>query len=290
MNLRNLVFVLIPACFFSCTGPRNIYSASPFVSPVRMDKGNIALEANYFTHTRQTNRDTIPGIHDNCIGLNISHMLTERSLVFGFIDIKKEQDMFRDSIAQPGDSYFYQYNAGFDSSVIFVKRHTIGAGVQFFSKDYNGSSISLAISLGWHHFSMNESGLLQRVPYHRFYKVNQLSLSLQQNFLIKISRNFKLGWVPRLTVLNNFKAHTDYSFEEKVNASLLDNRIYALFSMIGFYADYRPSRKIPLHIVGQFFNEWSLYGDKDNSDMVSKTNPFHVKGTGAAAGVRYIFK
>jgi hypothetical protein len=120
--------------------------------------------------------------------------------------------------------------------------------------------------------------------------VNQLSLSLQQNFLIKISRSFKLGWVPRLTVLNNFKAHSDYSFEEKVNASLLDNRIYALFSMIGCYADYRPSRKIPLYIVGQFFNEWSLYGDKDNSDMVSKTNPFHVKGTGAAAGVRYIFK
>ena len=255
-----------------------------------MDKGNTAIEANYFTHTRQTNRDTIPGIHDNCIGLNISHMLTERSLVFFYIDTKKEQDMFRDSIAQPGDSYFYNYNAGFDSSVIFVKRHTLGAGIQVFSKDHNGSSISLAISLGWHHINMNESGLLQRVPYNRFYRVNQLSLSFQQNFLIKISRNFKLGWVPRLTLLNNFRAHSDYSLEEKVNAGLLDKRIYALFSMIGFYADYQPSRKIPLHIVGQFFNEWSLYGDKDNGDILSKTKPFYVKGTGAAVGMRFIFK
>ncbi|HEU5168718.1 MAG TPA: hypothetical protein VFU29_24400 [Chitinophagaceae bacterium] len=90
--------------------------------------------------------------------------------------------------------------------------------------------------------------------------------------------------------MNNFRAHSDYSFEEKVNARLLDKKIYALFSMIGFYTDYQPSRKIPLHIVSQFFNEWSLYGDKDNGDILSKTKPFYVKGTGAAVGMRFIFK
>jgi len=96
MKIYQVLTLLIPVCcFISCTGPRNIYSASPFVSPVRMDKGNTAVEANYFTHTRQTNRDTIPGIHDNCIGLNISHMFTERTLVFFYIDTKKEGGSWR---------------------------------------------------------------------------------------------------------------------------------------------------------------------------------------------------
>jgi hypothetical protein len=257
-----------------------------------MEKKAVAIEANYFSHTRLANTpDSIPGNQDNCFALNFSYMLKERALVFAGTDVKKEQNQFHDSIAMVNDPYFYTYNAGFDSSIVFGKRHTINAGIEFFSQGHKATTTSLAISLGWHHFNMNESGLLQRTPYQRFYKVNQLSLSLQQNLLFSVSSNFKLAWVTRLTILNNFKANTDYSFEEKINASLLDKRIYGLFSHIGFYADYRPLKKVPFYITGQFFDDWSVSDDKDNENTGPHSiKTFHVKGTGGSAGIRYIFK
>ncbi len=291
MKIYLPALLIIPiCCLLSCTGPRNIYSSSPYVSPVPMEKGATAIEAIYFSHANQPSKTENLRGHDNCFGLNVSHMLKERTLVLAFADVKKERNQFHDSIATANDPYFYQYNANFDSSVVFGKRYAVGAGVEFFSKGYKKISSSHAALLGLHHYNMNESGLLGRIPYQRFYKVNQLSFSLQQNFLLKVSSNFNLAWIARLTIFKNFRADTDYSFEEKRNASLLDKRVYGSFSHIGFYADYQPLKKIPIYITGQFFNDWSMYKDRDPEIHPNEVKPFHVKGTGVSTGLKYIFK
>ncbi len=289
MKLYFTVFllILIP-CIFSCTGPRNIYSASPFVSPVRMEKGATAVEVNYFTHTRQTNvRDSVPGNRDNCFGLVFSHMPKERTLVFAYTDVKKERNQFHDSTAIANDPSYNAYNAGFDSSVLAGKRYSLGAGIEFFSKDHGKATMSLAVFVGFHQLKMNESGLLMRTPYHRFYKVNQMSLSLQQNFLFKISNSFKLAWVTRLTMLNSFKATTDYSSDEKRNAGLHDKRINVFFCLTGLYADCRPLKNVPMYINGQFFNDLSMWNRSFTNYELGR---IYIKRTGVPVGMKYIFK
>jgi len=259
----------------SCTGPRNIYSASPFISPVRMEKGATAAEINYFSHTTSTQKADSVVRKDNCFGLNISHMLKEKMLVFVFGDSKKDRNI--DSID----------NAGFDSSFITSNRHTIGAGIEFFSKEGKGITSSFAVSLGLHRFDMNESGLLMQAPYQRFYKLNQLSLSLQQNFLFKPGKHFKLAWINRLTILNSFKALTDYSSEEKFNTGLQDRRTNVFLGLIGFYVDYHPIKNIPLYINAHLFNDLILWKDVLAKPELGRV---YIKGTGVSTGMKYIFK
>jgi hypothetical protein len=50
---KQISLLVLTLWLVSCNGPRNIYSASPFVSPVPLTKGATAIEANYFTHTRE---------------------------------------------------------------------------------------------------------------------------------------------------------------------------------------------------------------------------------------------
>lgn len=253
-----------------------------------MEKKAVAIEANYFAHTRQRNvPDSFPGNHDNCFGLTFFHMLKERTLIYLYADVKKERNQFHDSIPRADDPSFNFYNAGFDSSIVFGKRSTLGAGIEFFSIDRGKATTSLSVSVGLHQFNMNESGLLQRAPYHRFYNVNQLSLSFQQNFLFKVSRNFKLAWVTRLTILNSFKANTNYSFDEKLNAGLRDERVNVFFGWTGLYADYRPFKKVPIYINGQFFNDLSYSNYPGAKYTVGSV---YINGTGVATGVKYIFK
>src|SRR5262245_20898311 len=229
-KFTSLAALLLSICFLaSCTGPRNIYSASPFVSPVAMDKGATAIDASYFSHTRQTNAGA-QGNHDNGIGLNLSHMIGEKWLAFVSTDLKKERNQFGDSIRLPGDPSFNAYNAGFDSSLVFGTRYSVGGGIEFFPGDHeNKVTNSLALSAAWHQSRLRESGLLQRTPYHRFYDVNQISLSLQHNLLFRINSSFNLAWVIRLTILNSFRANTDYSEEEKIDSGLHDKSLKAFF-------------------------------------------------------------
>ena len=289
MKVYITAFLLIPVyCLFSCSGPRNIYSASPFVSPVRMEKGATTIEGNYFTHTRQPNvRDSVPGNRDNGFGLNLSHMLKERTLVFVYADVKKERGQFHDSTNILNDPSFNAYNAGFDSSVVIGKRHSLGAGIQIFSKDHGKVTTSLASSVGFHQIDMNESGLLAQTPYHRFYKLNQLSLSLQGNFLFSVNNSLKLGWVSRLTIVNNFKANTDYSPGEKLSAGLRDERMDVFLCITGLYAQYKPLKKIPVYINGQFFNDLAFW-----NHSLAKYEPgrIFIKGTGISVGMNYVFK
>ena len=261
MKVYIIALLLITGyCLFSCTGPRNIYSASPFVSPVHIEKGTTAIETNYFTHTRQANvRDSVPGNRDNCFGLILSHMVKERTLVFACADVKNERNQYNDSTNIANDPSFNAYNAGFDSSIVFGKRHSLGAGIEIFSKGHGKATTSLAGSVGFHQFNMNESGLLAQVPYHRFYKLNQLSLSLQGNLLFNVNSSFKLAWMNRLTIVNSFKANTDYSSGEKLNAGLRDEGIGIFICMTGLYAHYKPLRKVSLYIDGQFFNDLAFW-------------------------------
>ena len=288
MRFDKQLLLLLILWLVSCNGPRNIYSASPFVSPVPLTKGATAIEANYFTHTRERNvPDSLPGNHDNCIGFNISHMLKERTLLFATTDIKKERNQYDDSVPLVNDPSYNRYDAGFDNSVVFAKRKTFSTGIEFFSKEHGKTIKSTAILVGLHQFKLNESGLLRGVAYQRFYKINQLSISLQQNFLFNISSGLKLGWITRLTILNNFEANTDYSPEEKLNAGLGDKKVNAFFCLTGLYADYQPIENIPIHINCQFFNDGWI---SEHPMAKYELGEVHIKGTGVSAGIRYVFK
>jgi hypothetical protein len=285
---KQISLLILTLWLVSCNGPRNIYSASPFVSPVPLTKGATAIEAYYFTHTRERNvPDSLPGNHDNCIGFNISHMLKEGTLLFATTDLKKERNQYDDSIQLISDPSYNRYDAGFDSSVVFAKRKTFSAGIEFFSKEHGKTIKSTAILVGLHQFKMNESGLLRGAAYQRFYEINQLSISLQQNFLFNISSSFKLAWITRLTILNNFEANTDYSPEEKLNAGLRDKKVNAFFCLTGLYADYQPIKNIPININGQFFND----GWIGKHPMAKyELGEVHIKGTGVSAGIKYVFE
>ena len=285
---KQISLLVLTLWLVSCNGPRNIYSVSPFVSPVPLTKGATAIEANYFTHTRERNvPDSLPGNHDNCIGFNISHMLKEGTLLFATTDLKKERNQYDDSIQLVSDPSYNRYDAGFDSSVVFAKRKTFSAGIEFFSKEHGKTIKSTAILVGLHQFKMNESGLLRGAAYQRFYEINQLSISLQQNFLFNISSSFKLAWITRLTILNNFEANTDYSPEEKLNAGLRDKKVNAFFCLTGLYADYQPIKNIPININGQFFND----GWIGKHPMAKyELGEVHIKGTGVSAGIKYVFE
>ena len=289
MRIRNgLVLLVLIYLLSSCTGPRNLYSSSPFVSPVAMTKGTTAAEATYFTHTRQPNVTVdLEKNHDNCFSLGISHMLTEKMLMFANWETYKEGNQFGDSIPVAGDLSFNAYNAGFDSSILSVSRYSLHAGVEFFPGDQEKTTTSsFALLAGWHHLNMNESGLLHRTPYRRFYDMNQASLSLQYNLLFNITNSMRLAWVIRLTVLKNFVASTDYSSDEKVNAGLHDNNVNAFLCGTGLYADCKPFGNIPVYLTGQFFND--LAGWKHS---FAKWEPGRVysKGTGVAMGLKYLF-
>ncbi|HLP39464.1 hypothetical protein [Lacibacter sp.] len=279
-------FLIIPVCFlFSCTGPRNIYSASPLVSPVPMQKGSTAIEANYFSHTRQENvKDSVPGNSDNCFGLTLSYMLKERTLVFVYADVKKERNQFALKPRPVIDFDYNAYNAGFDSSIVFGRRYTMGTGVEFFSDVYKPIIGSLAIVANFHQFNMKEAGILLQAPYQRYYRLNQLTFSLQGNLLLKAGDRFNLAVMGRITILNSFKASTDYSHNEKKNAGLLDQRVKAFLSLPNLNAEYKPFKRFPLFITGQFFNEFTAWR------FVSyEPGRIYLKGTGASVGMKYIF-
>ena len=280
--------LLLSICIFcSCAGPRNIHSTSPFVSPVSLEKGSTAIEASYFTHGGQTNvPDSVSDNHDNALAFSIEHMVSPKTLVFGSMDVKEESNHFRDSIALAGDPSYNAYDGGFDSSIVFGKRYTASVGVEFFSEQTTNISKSLAITMGYHQVNMNESGLLMRNPYKRFYKLNQVSLSVQGNLLFKVTKRLDVAWIMRITVLNSFKAHTDYSTQEKFNSGLRDNRVYGFFCPTGFYIHLKPFKNIPFYLNSQFFNDVAFWNRSSAKYEPGRT---FIKGTGVSTGMQYVF-
>jgi len=135
------------------------------------------------------------------------------------------------------------YNAGFDSSIVPGKRKALAAGVQCSSKNHRKITNSLAASFELHQFNRNEPGLLLRAPYYRYCKKDQLSLSLQRNFLFEIS-NIKPVPVARLRALNNFMPDTDCACADKLNAGLRDKTLNLFFGKLG-YIDCRLLKRNP---------------------------------------------
>jgi len=255
---------------------------------VSLEKGSTAIEACYFTHGSQTNvRDSVSGNRDNALGFSIAHMLSRKTLVFGSMDLKNEKSHFHDSIALAGDPSFNAYDAGFDSSVVYGKRYTVSAGVEFFSKETTTISRSLAIIMGYHQVNISESGLLMQNPYKRFYKLNQVSLSFQGNLLFKVAKRLDLAWIIRATILSSFKAHTDYSTQEKFNSGLRDNRVYGFFCPTGLYLHFKPFKNFPLYANGQFFNDVAFWNRSFAKYEPGRT---FIKGTGVSMGIQYVFK
>jgi hypothetical protein len=163
----------------------------------------------------------------------------------------------------------------------------LGAGIEFFFNDKGKVTTSLALSLAFHHINMNESGLLNQSPYHRFYKLDQCSFSVQHNILFRTSRKFQLAWVSRLILENNFKSQTDYLPGEKFNAGLRDNKMNVLLCLAGVYAQLKPLNKIPLYLNGQIFNDMALWNHPSAKYELGRT---YVKGSGVSVGLTYIFK
>jgi len=254
-----------------------------------MEKGATAVESSYFSHARQRNvRDSVSGNHDNCFGLNLSHMLNKRTLLFAGADVKKERNQFSlNALKDTSYPSYNAYNAGFDSSIVYTRRKTISAGIEFFFTHNRKTIHSLAASIGWHGLNMNESGLLHQSSYRRFYKMNQLSLSLQQNFLFNKTSRLKLAWVNRLIILKNLEADTDYSPDEKLKSGLRDKGTNALVSMIGLYAEYKPFNNVPIYINGHLFNDLIAWNHLMADYELGRV---YVKGTGVSTGIKYIFK
>jgi hypothetical protein len=284
-----LAFLLLVSANYlvSCSGPRNIFSSSPFVSPVRMNKGAIAVETNYFSHSRNPHTgDSLTTSRDNGFGLTVYQMLKDRILLFVNADVMKEKNEFRDSTGLPNDPSFAAYDAGFDSSIVLGKRYSMRTGVEFFSNDRGKGSRSLAVSFAFHRMNMKEAGLLNQSAYHRFYKLNQISLSLQHNFLFISGKNFKLAWSSRLTLVNSFKGKTDYSSDEKLKTGLRDNRLNVLLCLTGIYAQLKPFNKWPVYLNGQVFNDMALWNRALAKYELGRT---YVRGTGVSVGMKYIF-
>jgi hypothetical protein len=249
-----------------------------------MEKGASAIEVNYFSHApSQNSNDSFQKNRDNSFGLVVSYMLKPRNDFFVFADIKNEYDQYHGNAALANDPGF---NAGFDSSDVFGKRYTVGVGGEFFSKSHGKATTSFAGSLGLHHSSLRESGLLGNAPYARFFKLDQLSVSFQQNLLFKLSTNLKIALIARLIILNNFKAATNYSSQEEHVTGLQDQRVNIFVCLPGLYADYKPLRKLPFYVNGQFFNDLSLW---DHAFAKYELGRVYIKGTGASMGFRYIF-
>jgi hypothetical protein len=248
----------------------------------------MAIEACYFTHGGQPNaKDSVSGNHDNALGFSLSHMLSPKTLVFGSVDLKKERNYFHDSVALAGDPSYNAYNAGFDSSVVFGKRYTASVGVEFFTKETRNISRSLAITMGYHQVNINESGLLMQNPYKRFYKLNQVSLSFQGNLLFKVTKRLDVAWILRVTVLNSFKANTDYSAQEKFNSGLRDKSVYGFFCPTGLYIHLQPFRNVPFYINGQFFNDVAFWNRSFTKYEPGRT---FIKGTGVSTEIQYVFR
>jgi len=221
------------------------------------------------------------------LGFSFDHMVSPKILVFGSMDLKKESNHFHDSTALAGDPSYNAYDAGFDSSIVFGKRYTASVGVEFFSEQTTNTSKSLAVTMGYHQVNMNESGLLMRNPYKRFFKLNQVSLSLQGSLLFKVTKCLDIAWIIRVTVLNSFKAHTDYSTQEKFNSGLRDRKLYGFFCPTGLYLRLKPFSKIPFYVNGQFFNDVAFWNRSSAKYEPGRT---FIKGTGVAAGIQYVFK
>ena len=271
-------------CLYSCTGTRNLYSSSPFISPVPLDKGASEIEGNYFTHTRNQNNDSGQLHRDNSFGLGIFYMIKTKTALTAFGDIKNERDRYHDSIALRNDPTF---NGGFDSSNVVGKRYTLGAGIEFFPGGEGKTIKSFAILIDMHLVSINESGSSGNRGYDRFFKMDQLSLSLQQNFLFTVKDNWKIGWITRLTLLNNFKAFTNYSSPEKLTTGLRGERVNIIFCPTGLYTEYKPSKTLPISLNGQFFNDLSLIKHPLAKYELGRV---YIKGTGLSVGVKYLLK
>ena len=275
------LFALLSLIFLSaCTGTRNLYSSSLLLSPVPLKKGDATIEGNYFTHSKYAGNDSSQLNHDNCFGLDLFYMLKQRTALIAFADVKNEKDRYHDTISQISNPSF---NAGFDSSEVLGKRYVVGGGMVFFSKNQNKTSRSIAISAAFNHFSINESGSLNRSSYRRFFELNQVSVSLQHNLLFTINESWKISWTARLILLNNLKARTDFSTSEKQVAGLRDKSLDVIFSPAAAYLEVKPVKGFPAFVTGQFFNDLNF-----PKQTLAKYQPgrIYIKGTGIAVGVK----
>jgi hypothetical protein len=269
--------------FYSCTGPRNLYSVSPLISPVQLKKGAATVEASYLTHSKYS----VPSKSaDNGFAASISHMPGKKILAAVSVDLKRDRDVF---IKVPDSFQRLIRNGGFDSSIVNTKRSSASLSmVYFFRADHHRSFVpSIGASLGLHHMQLAESGQLKNNGYQRFFNDNQLSFSLQYNMLFKIGRRINLAYIGRLTIVKFLTPETDYTKEEGFNSGLNRSKKIEFYpGFFGGYADYRPFKYIPFYITGQFFNDLAVWEHVAAKFDPNRTN---VKGSGLSVGLRYIF-
>lgn len=259
----------------ACNGPRNIYSASPLIAPMPMQKGSTGIDLTNFTHIRKSAYADTVVARDYGFGLSLSHMISNKTMLLGFTDLKKERNRNLGGWGNP-----------FDSSEIYCSRYAVGLGIGFFSNTATLLTPSLILSTGLHHMNLTESGEHQEIPYHRFYKMYQLSFSAQGNLLFKINKKLNLAYSLRLTAVKFFNAKSDFSSEEKYNTGLhRDGKVQLYRGLLGIYTAYHPFKNVPVFITGQVFTDFTVW-DK----MMAKWEPgrTYMKGTGAGIGLRYV--
>lgn len=288
MKLRlnpGLLIFLIPVVFCAYSGPRYLYSASPLISPIPLERGATSLDINYFSHAKKSDST---GNHDNAFVFGASHMIGKKTLIVVSADVKKEQDIFtgrHDSLLR------LKYNGGFDSSNVTTKRFRTRLGIVYFFHPPDSDRWvipSVAGSVDLHRMNLNESGEFNNNRYGRFFDMYQVSLSFQYNLLFRISKQINLTYITRMTQVKFFTPKTDYTREEGFNTGLRqDIKMELCPCFISGYADYKPFKAIPLYLCGQFFNDLVYWKHPAAAFDPGRT---YVKGSGISIGAKYVFR
>ena len=286
--LSSLMISVIVLIFCSCNGLRYIYSSSPLLSPVPSENGSTSVSAGYFTHNKSNENFDSLANRDKAFTFTASHMLGEKIMVAAALDLKKEESTFAtitDSLVK------LKYNGGFDSSFVNTKRYTAGVGIVYFLSSPGANRLvvpSIGGSLNLHHMQLSESGQLDNNPYHRFFDLYQVSLSLQYNILFKVSSKINLAYAGRLTLVKFFNPQTDFAPSERFNLALnAEGKIQLYPCLISGYASYKPFRNIPFYLESQFFNDFYLQLHQPVGFNLESSN---IKGSGIAIGIKYVFR
>jgi hypothetical protein len=269
--------------FSSCYGPRNIFSSGPYISPVKLEKQESAIEVFHSTNTKKSDKnDTTKGNKNNGYTLSFIHRFNANNQFNYYVGIENEKLSLYDT------THFIYSNTGFDYSSISTKRFTTGIGFsQFIDKSYRYFLIATSISgmIGYQHSQIFDIGQIKQNAYIRNFDINNLFFIIQSSALIDVCKSFKIGIMNRFTFSHYFNMKTNYTSNELDSTGLnKENKTQLYASLIGLHLEFKPFKKMPVSIIGQWYNDWSFW----NHFMVGyELNRTYIRGSGASIGLKY---
>jgi hypothetical protein len=274
---------LLVFLFSSCYGPRNIFSSGPYISPVKLEKDESALETFYISNsTKAYYVDSTKRSKNKGIGLSLIHRFKRNNQFSYYVSAQNEKLSLH-------DPYHILINADFDNSFISTNRFTTGIGFTQFIDSKNKfllSATSISGMIAFQHTHINDIGDIQQNLYTRNFNINNLFLSIQFASLLHVSYRFKIGIMSRFTLAHYFSLKTNYS-EDELKGTALNKVDKTQFypSLAGLHLEYKPVKELPISIIGQLYCDWSYW---HLFSQLSKRT--YINGTGIALGLKYQVK